>query len=606
MQKFFLFSVCAVLVCAITICKAQQPSPTDDFKPGQSVYVIAVKTSTPFQLLLYEKAFSDKIFVMNGVVQSPSSGSILVDRTLAIRGQSTAVFVNRQTLDRAQKEFTTLEESASPQQIVISNDPLLRAKLEEEFKKQKKFTIAASAEAADIVFFAFSHYPTALMEFSGRRSSGDILTRVWKTYEDSPYSTEEISAIGFGLLNSEYQQVRKDLNGLYDAARWKHEVSSITRPAFVKSHPAQQGAATALVKQFHEDVLKKKKILESRPTPKLAQAKSENANTSSEKAKGPDPATPTQSSQDEATIKLDTTLVVAPVVVLDRDGKFIPDLTQRDFHIFEDNVEQEIDHFGSIEAPFDVVLLLDTSSSIRLKGEEMQKAAIAFVEQLRPQDRVMVVSANSEVYINTEFTNDRKELHRAIYAASSRSGTRLYDSVDLVLTERLRQIKGRKAIVLFTDGVDTESRLADARSTLELAEESDALVYTIHYDTSRDNVEKPLLVNINGRTVDVRNQLPNESLTGSEAYRFGAKYLRDLAERTGARLFQSENINSASQAFSQIARELREQYSLSYYPTNTAHDGSYRRIRITVNRPNVAVRARPGYRAATNSSPSKN
>lgn len=329
-------------------------------------------------------------------------------------------------------------------------------------------------------------------------------------------------------------------------------------------------------------------------------------------------ATPQTGTNDETTIRVDTTLVTLPVSVLDRNGKYVPHLTKQDFSIYEDGVEQEIADFAAIETPFNVVLLLDTSRSTRFKIEEIQRAAIAFVEQLRSHDRVMVVSFDEEVYIDSEFTSDRTQLRRAIYGTRTGGGTKLYDAVDLVITERLNQIEGRKAIVLFTDGVDTMSKFASARSTLELVEESDVLVYPIRYDTESDVAgprrrggrRPPVIINPwplprwpqpSGRRWPMAS-LPQRG-SSPEEYRRGAQYLRELAERSGARLYQADTLGNLSQAFSLIADELRHQYTLSYYPTNTARDGSYRRIRVIVNRPDLVVRARAGYRAASGEAP---
>ncbi len=334
----------------------------------------------------------------------------------------------------------------------------------------------------------------------------------------------------------------------------------------------------------------------------------------------PRQATPQTETNDETTIRVDTTLVTIPVSVLDRNGKYVPHLTKQDFRVYEDGVEQEIADFAAIETPFNVVLLLDTSRSTRFKIEEIQRAAMAFVEQLRPHDRVMVVSFDEEVYIDSEFTSDRNQLRRAIYGTRTGGGTKLYDAVDLVITERLTQIEGRKAIVLFTDGVDTMSKLASARSTIERVEESNVLVYPIRYDTEDDVAGPPIPTR--GRTGRwppvIINPWPSprwpqprrwpmtplpQRGSSPEEYRRGAQYLHALAERSGARLYQADTLGNLSQAFSLIADELRHQYTLSYYPTNTARDGAYRRIRVVVNRPGLVVRARAGYRAAGGEAP---
>jgi len=185
-------------------------------------------------------------------------------------------------------------------------------------------------------------------------------------------------------------------------------------------------------------------------------------------------------------LRVDTTLISIPVSVMDRNGKYIPNLTKDDFHVWEDGVEQRVAYFASTEKPFTVALLIDTSGSTRFKLDEIQDAAIAFVEQLRPDDRVMVVSFSDKIRILSQPTNDRNALRSAIRQTEPGSGTRLYDAVDQVINQSFNRIEGRKAIVLFTDGVDTTSKHASYESTVRDAEELDALIYPVEYDTSSD------------------------------------------------------------------------------------------------------------------------
>ena len=175
-----------------------------------------------------------------------------------------------------------------------------------------------------------------------------------------------------------------------------------------------------------------------------------------------------------------------PVSVMDRDGRYIPNLQKEEFRIWEDGVEQEVAFFQSVDKPFSVVLMLDTSPSTQFRLEDIQDAAISFVNQLRPDDKVMVVSFNDDIKILSEFTTDRSKLHRAIQRARTDDGTRLYDAVDMVINQQLSRVQGRKAIVLFTDGVDTTSRRADYQSNIMDAQELDALIYPVQYDTARD------------------------------------------------------------------------------------------------------------------------
>ena len=143
-------------------------------------------------------------------------------------------------------------------------------------------------------------------------------------------------------------------------------------------------------------------------------------------------------------VKVDTTLVSIPVSVMDRDGKFIPNLTQSDFHVWEDGVEQRVAYFASTEKPFTVALLIDTSGSTRFRLEEIQDAAITFVEQLRADDRVMVVSFSDRIRYLSQPTSDRNRLRQAIRETEPGSGTRLYDAVDEVINQQFNHIGAAK------------------------------------------------------------------------------------------------------------------------------------------------------------------
>jgi Ca-activated chloride channel homolog len=293
-----------------------------------------------------------------------------------------------------------------------------------------------------------------------------------------------------------------------------------------------------------------------------------------------------QTNENDDVIRIDTALIYVPVRVMDRDGKYIPDLQAKNFKIYEDGVEQEIEHFSAVDDPFNVVVLLDTSGSTRFKIEDIQDAAVTFIEQLRPQDRVMVVSFNQRVWVDAEFTNDRTTLMKAILRTRTGSSTSIYDAVDLVLTERLSRVQGRKAIVLFSDGVDTSSHLATLESTIERVEESNSILYSVHYDT-QDAV-------IATRPLPVSMVMPG---TTKEDYQRAEKYLLELANRSGGRFYEAATLGDAKQAFASIAEELRRQYGLGYYSKNDSRDGAFRKIRVQGDNPNWAIRSRLGYRA---------
>src|SRR5690606_14538267 len=190
--------------------------------------------------------------------------------------------------------------------------------------------------------------------------------------------------------------------------------------------------------------------------------------------------------EDDDVIKVETNLVTMPVSVLDRNGRFVSGLTQRDFKIFENGIEQEVGFFQSVEQPSTVVLMIDVSPSTAYQIDQIHQAAITFVDQLRPVDKVMVVAFDEDFHILTRATNNRAQLHTAIRRAQWGNGTSIYTAMDRVLNRELSLIEGRKAVVIFTDGVDTTSRRANFESTVKDAEESDVLIYPIRYNTQRD------------------------------------------------------------------------------------------------------------------------
>jgi hypothetical protein len=182
------------------------------------------------------------------------------------------------------------------------------------------------------------------------------------------------------------------------------------------------------------------------------------------------------------TLKTDTDLVTVPVVVTDRNGGYIADLSREEFSVTEDGVKQEVAFFGTVTTPFHVILLLDTSASAQKKLRQIQDAASAFVDQLQSTDRIKVITFDDEVRDLNEFTNDRAAVKQAIAGIRSGSGTKVYDAVETAL-DNVRRIKGRKAFVVFTDGVDWHSDRATFDSTIRWLDEEGVIVYPIRYET---------------------------------------------------------------------------------------------------------------------------
>ncbi len=324
--------------------------------------------------------------------------------------------------------------------------------------------------------------------------------------------------------------------------------------------------------------------------------------------------------EDEEVIKVDTDLVTIPVSVIDRDGRFISGLKKQDFKIFENGVEQQIDSFAATEQPFTVVLLLDVSPSTQYQIDEIQNAAITFVNQLRRDDKVIVIAFDKKIHVLSRATSDRNVLRNAILDARFGDGTSLYEAVDFAIRNQLWLVEGRKAVVLFTDGVDTTSRRAGYQTTIQQTQETDILFYPICYDTYQDggygggnypqnnpypsrrqssgSVLGDILGGIlNGGNVQVGGNSRGRGSAGSSRsdYETGRRYLEELAHNTGGRMFEANRTNNLDAAFAGIAEELRRQYSLGYYPQNIGQKGDVKQIRVRVLRPNLAVRARTSY-----------
>lgn len=300
--------------------------------------------------------------------------------------------------------------------------------------------------------------------------------------------------------------------------------------------------------------------------------------------------------EEDEVIVVDTDLVTTPVSVMDRNGRFIPGLKKKDFKILENGVPQEITYFQSEETPFTVILMIDTSPSTKYKIDEIHYAALTFVNQLRPADQVMVIAFDQRTKVLCEPTADKKTLYSAIYKANFGSGTSLYDAVDAVSTSDLVNTPGRKAVVLFTDGVDTTSRRASYQSTVAGVEEIDALFYPIRYNTqeqmnAQGGAPIAALPNIQfpaGVAVRMRGSSEAEYLKGKS-------YLEALAENSGGRIFEADSLTNLESSFAGVAEELRRRYSVGYYANTGRVPGERKSIKIQVARPGSVVRSKTNY-----------
>lgn len=305
-----------------------------------------------------------------------------------------------------------------------------------------------------------------------------------------------------------------------------------------------------------------------------------------------------QKEQDEA-IKLETTLVQIPTVVRDKGGRYVLDLTRQDFEIYEDGIRKPVEFFGTVEEPFNVALVLDTSGSTASQLEFIKSSAIAFIDSLRPHDRVMVIGFNDSVEVKCEMTGNREVLHNAVSALRSGEYTQVYEAVYTAVWERLQDLPGRKAVILFSDGIDTASSEIVAEDTLDAVIESeDVIVYSIRYNTRLD-VERKLSKNVIGdQFVAGGKSIPWDEKRREldRAYREADDYLSQLAQLSGGIIERADELVDLRGSFRRIADELRQQYLLGYYPTKKEGADQDRKVDILVTRPGLKVRTRPLYR----------
>jgi VWFA-related protein len=314
-----------------------------------------------------------------------------------------------------------------------------------------------------------------------------------------------------------------------------------------------------------------------------------------------------KTAEDNQTIRVDVEMVSLPVVVTTREGKRITDLSKGDFEVYEDGVPQEITGFAATDEPISVALVIDTSGSTEEVLALMQNEAIHFVNILHPDDSVAIMSFAQDVNLLEDFSIDRDKNAYGIKETRGGGWTVLYEAVWLALQEVLKPVKERKALVLFTDGVDTASRKASEKDTLELAKETTATIYSVYFDTEADMYtrgRRGVGPTVGGYPMPGGGYPPMGSPmppvmggpgTGHGDYMMGHNYLVKLADYSGGVVVDAKHQNDLTSAFEQIAKELASQYSIGYYSSNQKHDGKFRKVEVKLKKPNLVARTKKGY-----------
>ena len=253
-------------------------------------------------------------------------------------------------------------------------------------------------------------------------------------------------------------------------------------------------------------------------------------------------------------------VTVAPIVT-DRHGHYVPGLTAKNFTLLDDGQPRKIETFDAADSPLSAILILDVSGSMLMKIDEARRAAHAFVDALKPKDEVGLMTFSTTVVGTVDFTKDRAPLHEAIDAAQTQGETALYDVTAMAL-KKLKPLKRRKAVILFTDGDDNRSRLS-VEQVSKMARASEVSIYSVAQGASESETLKV--------------------------------FLDKLAENTGGRSYFIGSIRKLSDTFAEILTELKSQYFLTYTPRAGLKPRTWHRIDVRVNRPDLVVRARKEY-----------
>ncbi len=293
------------------------------------------------------------------------------------------------------------------------------------------------------------------------------------------------------------------------------------------------------------------------------------------------PAPPLDTGQPPV-FRTQTQLVPLSVTVTDPDQQFVRGLAAADFTILEDGVEQEVRFFEAADVPLDLIILIDTSSSMLDKMSIVHAAAVGFFRTLRQGDRGAIVTFDDRVDIVQPLTSSLQELEEGVRRTQARGSTSLYDAIYISLREFGRAAQSdhqdvrRQAIVVLTDGEDTSSLLA-FDEVLSLARKSGVSIYPISVESDYGHI---------------RIVTAAERRQSSEA-KFS---LRQIAQETGAQAFFTTQMSDLKSIYTTIGEELSAQYSLAYTPSDTEKDGRFRRIVVRVaDRPELRLRTRTGY-----------
>ena len=295
------------------------------------------------------------------------------------------------------------------------------------------------------------------------------------------------------------------------------------------------------------------------------------------------PASQGTDSTDGRIFRIQVGMVSLHVVVTNGRGEYVTDLGKEDFVVLDNGKTQEIAGFASVEEPVSVALVLDSSGSMEAHLRTIQDEAIRFVSFLKKDDGLAILSFADDVVLREPFSLYGKKNPMAIRRIEAKGLSAVYEAVWLTLEQVLKHEFGRKALVLFSDGIDNRSRTVTEEETLELARRTDATIYCICFNPGQSRFK--------------RFPFPGSDGDKKAEYAAGREYLMKLSGYSGGMLVDAKKIGDLNTAFRKVARELSSQYSIGYYPSNLQRNGEYHKVEVRTKKKGLTARTREGYYA---------
>ena len=297
-------------------------------------------------------------------------------------------------------------------------------------------------------------------------------------------------------------------------------------------------------------------------------------------------------------VRINSSEVLLPVTVRDAEGRLVTGLGRTDFKVFEDGREQPLSDLSLRQVPVDVALLVDASSSVAESFEDFRRAAEEFAGRVSTDDRFCLVKFDDRVELLLDWSKSRLQMRRALNRLSTGVFTRFNDALLLAAREQFQQNERRRALVVLSDGIDSNRGSATAEAALRALLETQVTVYAIaNTEIERARKRSELDNLLNGNDASIRfNQLRIGDLReGLRVLDASEQNLEALTRSTGGRLYRPQSFRSLESVYAEIADELRHQYALYYTPTMPARDGRFRRVRVEVSGHDYEVSTRVGY-----------